>query len=67
MHEFPVIKSASSVEQLRRSLKPEEVERYGEPFIPEYVYAAIKSLPRFASMRVSLVISCLYKLFADEY
>ncbi|KAK7221165.1 hypothetical protein V2G26_009168 [Clonostachys chloroleuca] len=51
MHEFPVIKSASSVGQLRRSLKPEEVERYGEPFIPEYVYAAIKQLPRFASMR----------------
>jgi ubiquitin carboxyl-terminal hydrolase 10 len=52
MHEFKIIKSASSVEPLRRSLKNEELERYGEPFTPEFVYEAIRQLPRFASMRV---------------
>ncbi|KAJ3463226.1 hypothetical protein MRS44_008012 [Fusarium solani] len=51
MHEFKIIKSASSVEPLRRSLKNEELERYGEPFTPEFVYEAIRQLPRFASMR----------------
>lgn len=53
MHEFKVIKSATSSDQLRRSLKSEELEKYGEPFTPEFVYEAIRQLPRFASMRVS--------------
>lgn len=51
--EFNVIDSAASVEQLRRRLKSEELEQYGEPFTPEFVYDAIRTLPRFASMRVS--------------
>ncbi|KAM0432363.1 hypothetical protein ACHAPT_004905 [Fusarium lateritium] len=51
MHEFKIIKSSASVEPLRRSLKNEELERYGEPFTPEFVYEAIRQLPRFASMR----------------
>lgn len=53
MREFPVIDSANSLEQLRMRLKDEELEKYGEPFIPEYVYDVIKRLPRFSSMRVS--------------
>ncbi|CAM1500825.1 Fc.00g099870.m01.CDS01 [Cosmosporella sp. VM-42] len=51
MHEYKVIKSAPTVEPLRRALKNEELERYGEPFTPEFVYEAIRQLPRFASMR----------------
>jgi ubiquitin carboxyl-terminal hydrolase 10 len=56
MREFNVIDSASSAEQLRRRLKSEELEQYGEPFTPEFVYDAIRKLPRFASMRVSLIL-----------
>ncbi|KAL6864028.1 hypothetical protein J3F83DRAFT_184822 [Trichoderma novae-zelandiae] len=51
MREFKVLKSAPSVEQLKRILKNEDYERYGEPFTPEFVYEAIRHLPRFASMR----------------
>lgn len=54
MREYPVIDSAVSMEQLRLRLKGKELEQYGEPFIPEYVYDVIKKLPRFSSMRVSL-------------
>jgi ubiquitin carboxyl-terminal hydrolase 10 len=53
MREFKVIHSAASVDLLRRRLKSEELEQYGEPFTPEFVYEAIRTLPRFASMRVS--------------
>lgn len=55
--EFKVIDSATSVDQLRRRLKSEELEQYGEPFTPEFVYDAIRSLPRFASMRVSFDVA----------
>ncbi|EMR61383.1 putative ubiquitin c-terminal hydrolase protein [Eutypa lata UCREL1] len=51
MGEYKVIDSAVSVDQLRRRLKNEELEQYGEPFTPEFVYEAIRKLPRFASMR----------------
>lgn len=59
MHEYKTIKSAASVDSLRRALKSEELERYGEPFTPEFVYEAIRQLPRFASMRVS--INCILR------
>lgn len=52
MHEFKTIKSAAGIESLRTCLKNEELERYGDPFTPEFVYEAIRQLPRFASMRV---------------
>ncbi|EQK97454.1 Peptidase C19, ubiquitin carboxyl-terminal hydrolase 2 [Ophiocordyceps sinensis CO18] len=51
MHEYKVLDSASSVDQLRRKLKSEDLEKYGEPFTPEFVYEAIRQLARFASMR----------------
>ena len=54
IREFNVIDSAASVDQLRRRLKIEELGQYGEPFIPEFVYDAIRKLPRFASMRVRI-------------
>ena len=54
MGEYKVIDSAVSIDQLRRRLKNEELEQYGEPFTPEFVYEAIRKLPRFASMRVSI-------------
>ena len=55
MREFPVIDSAVSVEQLRMRLRDNELEQYGEAFIPEFVYEIIRRLPRFSSMRVSRV------------
>lgn len=51
MHEFTVSKAANSPTQLRQLLKPEDLEKFGEPFTPEFVYEAIRQLPRFASMR----------------
>ncbi|EGO60229.1 hypothetical protein NEUTE1DRAFT_119446 [Neurospora tetrasperma FGSC 2508] len=51
MREFKVIDSAVSIDQLKRRLKSEELEQYGEAFTPEFVYDAIRKLPRFASMR----------------
>jgi ubiquitin carboxyl-terminal hydrolase 10 len=53
MQEFSIIDSAESAEKLRMRLKDNELEQYGEAFIPEYVYDVIKRLPRFSSMRVS--------------
>ncbi|KAK4158536.1 hypothetical protein C8A00DRAFT_10755 [Chaetomidium leptoderma] len=51
MREFKGIDSAPSADQLKKRLKSEEYEKYGEPFTPEFVYDAIRTLPRFASMR----------------
>lgn len=56
MREFPVIDAAASVDQLRMRLKENELEQYGEAFIPEFVYEVIRRLPRFSSMRVSLLL-----------
>jgi ubiquitin carboxyl-terminal hydrolase 10 len=50
MHEFKVIKSADGTDTLRTSLKNEELEHYGEPFVPTYIYQAIKQFTRFSSM-----------------
>ncbi|KAM5452146.1 putative ubiquitinyl hydrolase 1 [Microsporum audouinii] len=51
LREFRVIDAASSVEKLRLRLKQNELEEYGESFIPEYVYQVIRHLPRFRDMR----------------
>ena len=56
MREFPVIDAATSVDQLRMRLKDNELEQYGEAFIPDFVYEVIRRLPRFSSMRVSLLL-----------
>nr|POE89947.1 putative ubiquitin carboxyl-terminal hydrolase 3 [Quercus suber] len=53
MREFKVLASAESVNVLRKTLKQEQQEQYGDPVTPEYVYDAIRKLPRFQSMRVS--------------
>lgn len=55
MHEYRVIDSAESVEKLRLRLRKEELEQYGEAFIPECVYEVIRRLPRFSSMRVGYI------------
>ena len=55
MREFPIIDAAASLDQLRMRLKDNELEQYGEAFIPEFVYEVIRRLPRFSSMRVSLL------------
>ncbi|KAI0974066.1 hypothetical protein F4678DRAFT_396354 [Xylaria arbuscula] len=54
LREYKVIDSAVSVDQLQRRLKNEELEQYGDAFIPEFVYDAMKRLPRFASMQRGL-------------
>ncbi len=53
MREFKTIDSAATAELLRRRLKSEELEQYGEAFTPEFVYEATRKLARFANMRVS--------------
>lgn len=53
MREFKVLTSAESLDVLRKVLKQEQLEQYGDPVTPEYVYDAIRKLPRFQSMRVS--------------
>jgi ubiquitin carboxyl-terminal hydrolase 10 len=57
IREYPIIDSATSVEQLRLRLKDGELEQYGEPFTPDFVYDVIKRLPRFVTMQVSSVSS----------
>jgi ubiquitin carboxyl-terminal hydrolase 10 len=54
MREYPVIDSAESVEKLRLRLKENELEQYGEPFTPDFVYNVINRLPRFSTMRVCI-------------
>jgi ubiquitin carboxyl-terminal hydrolase 10 len=54
MREYPVIDSAESVEKLRLRLKENELEQYGEPFTPDFVYNVINRLPRFSTMRVRI-------------
>lgn len=51
MREFRVIDAAISEEQLKMRLKPNELEQYGEAFVPEFVYEMIRQLPRFRDMR----------------
>ncbi|PNS19660.1 hypothetical protein CAC42_7504 [Sphaceloma murrayae] len=51
MREFKVIDGAESAEKLRMRLKDKELEQYGDPLIPEYVYGVINRLPRFSTMR----------------
>lgn len=53
MREFRVIDAADTEEQLRLRLKANELEQYGDAFIPEFVYHVIRQLPRFRDMRVS--------------
>lgn len=50
MREFKTIDSAQSVEQFQLRLKPEDFENFGDAFTPEYVYSAIRDLPRFRDM-----------------
>ncbi|KAL2808052.1 hypothetical protein BJX63DRAFT_436500 [Aspergillus granulosus] len=51
MKEFRIIDAAHDEDQLRMRLKPNELEEYGEAFIPEFVYEVIRQLPRFRDMR----------------
>ncbi|RYC66118.1 hypothetical protein CHU98_g22 [Xylaria longipes] len=51
LREYKVIHSASSEDQLRKRLKNEELEQYGDAFTPEIVYDAMKQLQTFATMQ----------------
>lgn len=51
MKEYPAIDTASSIEQLRLRLKPEDLEKYGDSLRPDFVYETINKLPRFRDMR----------------
>ncbi|KAF7677315.1 cysteine proteinase [Alternaria burnsii] len=51
LRDFRLIDSANNVEQLRLRLKGNELEQYGDPLTPEYVYDVIKRLPRFDNMK----------------
>ncbi|KAF2747439.1 cysteine proteinase [Sporormia fimetaria CBS 119925] len=50
LQDFKVIDSAESAEKLRMRLKDVELEQYGDPLAPKYVYDVISRLPRFESM-----------------
>lgn len=52
LREFRVLDRADPP-SLRKRLKVDDLERYGEAFTPEFVYNAINQLPRFSSMIVS--------------
>ena len=56
MREFKVLASAESAGALGKMLKQEQMEVYGDPVTPDYVYDVIRNLPRFAGMRVCLRI-----------
>jgi ubiquitin carboxyl-terminal hydrolase 10 len=56
MREFPVIDSADSADKLKLRLKSDELELYGPSFTPKDVYEAIKRIPRFSDMKVSLYL-----------
>lgn len=64
MKEFRIIDAAQSEEQLRLRLKPNELEEYGESFIPEFVYQVIRQLPRFRDMRVSYYLATILLMFS---
>jgi ubiquitin carboxyl-terminal hydrolase 10 len=51
MRDFKVIDSAESAEKLRLRLKDAELEKYGDPLTPNYVYDVIRRLPRFDNMK----------------
>jgi ubiquitin carboxyl-terminal hydrolase 10 len=51
LHDFKMIDSAATIDQLRFRLKDNELEQYGDPLTPEYVYDVIKRLPRFDNMK----------------
>ncbi|KXT12295.1 hypothetical protein AC579_5659, partial [Pseudocercospora musae] len=53
MREFKVLAGAESVGVLRSLLRQEQLEQYGDPVTPDYVYEVIRKLPRFAGMRAS--------------
>lgn len=52
MQEFKVLHSAVSVDQLKGRLRNEELEKYGDALTLEFLYDAIRKVPRFASMEV---------------
>jgi len=66
MREYPVIDAAVSVDQLRMRLKDNELEQYGEAFIPEFVYEVIRRLPRFSSMRVCAPYYVHSQMYTDN-
>ncbi|EME38951.1 hypothetical protein DOTSEDRAFT_75600 [Dothistroma septosporum NZE10] len=51
VREFKILARAPTADTLRPVLKQEQLEQYGEPCTPEYVYEVIQRLPRFAGMR----------------
>ena len=51
MQEFGTIAGETSSDALRKMLTQQQLEQYGEPVTPEYVYDAIRRLPRFQGMR----------------
>lgn len=55
MREFKVLASADSATALRSLLTQQQLEQYGEPVTPQYVYDAIAKLERFNGMRVSTI------------
>ena len=53
LREFRVLGSHSAYQSLSGHKEKEYLGAFGEPFVPEFVYTALREIQRFASMRVS--------------
>ncbi|CAD6499409.1 BgTH12-03525 [Blumeria graminis f. sp. triticale] len=62
IHEYSVIEPATSLDQSRIHSKQGQVDKYGEPFTPDFFYNVINQLPRFSSMR-----KCGHQQDAEEF
>lgn len=51
MREFRVLGPAASP-PVASNLKAQDLELFGEPFVPEFLYEVIRNTKRFAHMRV---------------
>jgi ubiquitin carboxyl-terminal hydrolase 10 len=51
MREFRVI-SPSVAQSQPSTLKAQDFEAFGEPFVPEFLYEVIRSMQSFAHMKV---------------
>ncbi|KAF2769038.1 cysteine proteinase [Teratosphaeria nubilosa] len=52
INEFKVLASADSVESLRKQLRHQQLEQFGEQIAPKFFYDTLRQLPRFKGMKL---------------
>ena len=55
LREFRVLGALPSYKNLSGHKEKQYLETFGEPFVPEFVYGALREIQRFSSMRVNLL------------